>query len=202
MRSDLYIPSTASGSIEKEVPQSMVLPLCSIRRRGFTQDMRWRDGFSRILEYFNLARLYLGIAVSASYSQQSPSFRDHSIFPPPKAEKGHGLFLAAVFLATRASKEPQRARHSRNRKQEDLPQRRKGAKVTGRVPSSRANARDLRKISPFGRNDTERHFACFASWRETFRDRSVREAHPTKTSTWLSTCLAQFAEGSIVLPHR
>ncbi len=30
---------------------------------------------------------------------------------------------------------------------------RKGAKVTGRDPSSRANARDLRKISPVGRND-------------------------------------------------
>jgi hypothetical protein len=30
----------------------------------------------------------------------------------------------------------------------------KGAKVTGLGSSSRANARDLRKISPFGRNDT------------------------------------------------
>jgi hypothetical protein len=29
----------------------------------------------------------------------------------------------------------------------------KGAKVMGLGPSSRANARDLRKISPFGRND-------------------------------------------------
>ena len=31
--------------------------------------------------------------------------------------------------------------------------------VTGQGPSSRANARDLRKISPFGRNDTRCHFA-------------------------------------------
>ena len=103
MHSDLPVTSTASGSIEEEVPQSMVLLLCSIRRRGFTQDMRWRDGFSRILEYFNLARLYFGITISASYSQQSPSFRDNSIFPPSKADKGYGLFLAAVSLATRAS---------------------------------------------------------------------------------------------------
>ena len=29
----------------------------------------------------------------------------------------------------------------------------------GRGLSSRANARDLRKISPFGRNDKVRHFA-------------------------------------------
>jgi hypothetical protein len=103
MRSDLSIPSTASDSTEEEVPQCMVPPLCSIRRRGITQDMRWRDGFSRILEYFNLTRLYFGIAISASYSQQSPSFRDHSTFPPPKTEKGHGLFLAAVPFATRVS---------------------------------------------------------------------------------------------------
>jgi hypothetical protein len=61
-----HIPNTADDGIEKEVPQSMVLPLCSIRRRGFTQDMRWRDGFSRILEYFNLARLYFGITISPS----------------------------------------------------------------------------------------------------------------------------------------
>jgi hypothetical protein len=103
MRSDLSIPSTASGSIEKEVPLSMVLPLCSIRRGGITQDMRWRDGFSRILEYFNLTHLYFGIAISASYSQQSPSFRDNSIFPPRKADKGYGLFLAAVSLVTRVN---------------------------------------------------------------------------------------------------
>ncbi|MDZ4341244.1 MAG: hypothetical protein U1E51_02260, partial [Candidatus Binatia bacterium] len=89
--------------VEEEVPQSMVLPLCSIRRLGITQDMRWRGGFSRILEFFNSNRLYFGIAVSASYSQQCPSFRDNSIFPPPKAEKGHGLFLAAVSLVTRVN---------------------------------------------------------------------------------------------------
>jgi hypothetical protein len=31
----------------------------------------------------------------------------------------------------------------------------KGAKVTGLCPSSRADARDLRKISPWGRNDNK-----------------------------------------------
>ena len=71
--------------------------------------MRWRGGFSRILEFFNLTRLYFGIAVSILFSQQRPSFRDNSIFPPPKADKGHGLFLAAVPLATRANRESQRA---------------------------------------------------------------------------------------------
>jgi len=65
--------------------------------------MRWKDGFSRILEFVNSTRLYFGIAVFILCSQQSPSFRDNSIFPPPKADKGHGLFLAAVSLATRAS---------------------------------------------------------------------------------------------------
>src|SRR3990172_11553794 len=52
----------------------------------------------------------------------------------------------------------------------------KGAKVTGRGPSSRADARDLRKISPFGRNDKGSFFACLASlrhgsghaWRDKF----------------------------------
>jgi len=50
MHSDLPIPNTAGNSIEKEFLQSIVPHLCSIRRRGFTQDMRWRGGFSRILE--------------------------------------------------------------------------------------------------------------------------------------------------------
>jgi beta-phosphoglucomutase-like phosphatase (HAD superfamily) len=36
------------------------------------------------------------------------------------------------------------------------------AKVTGRGPSSRADARDLRKISPFGRNDKGSFFASLA----------------------------------------
>ena len=58
MRSDLPIPNTAGHSIEKEVPQSMALPLCSIRRRGITQDMRWRGGFSRILE-FSIQPVYI-----------------------------------------------------------------------------------------------------------------------------------------------
>jgi len=39
----------------------------------------------------------------------------------------------------------------------------KGAKVMGLRPSSRANARDLRKISPFGRNDTARAWRPFGS---------------------------------------
>jgi hypothetical protein len=42
----------------------------------------------------------------------------------------------------------------------------KRAKVTGRRSSSRANARDLKKIFPFGRNDKEFFFALVASWRE------------------------------------
>jgi hypothetical protein len=41
------------------------------------------------------------------------------------------------------------------------------AKLTGRGPSSRANATDLRKISPFGRNDNESYFACLASLRRS-----------------------------------
>jgi hypothetical protein len=54
----------------------------------------------------------------------------------------------------------------------------KGAKVMGRGPSSRANARDLRRrflalletrISPFGRNDKEFFFACLASLRPRSR---------------------------------
>src|SRR3970040_1213144 len=44
----------------------------------------------------------------------------------------------------------------------------KDAKVTGRGSSSRANARDLRKISPFGRNDRGSFFACLVSWRDKF----------------------------------
>ena len=49
---------------------------------------------------------------------------------------------------------------------------RQGAKSQsdGHGPSSRANARDLRKISPFGRNDNPVSFAAFASLREIFRD--------------------------------
>ena len=43
----------------------------------------------------------------------------------------------------------------------------KAAKVTARGLSSRANARDLRKISPFGRNDKEFFLAYFAPWRES-----------------------------------
>ena len=41
----------------------------------------------------------------------------------------------------------------------------KAAKVAGQGPSSRANARDLRKISPVGRNDNEFFFACLAALR-------------------------------------
>lgn len=44
------------------------------------------------------------------------------------------------------------------------------AKVTGFSPSSRANARELRKISPVGRNDSPSHFfACFAPRSTSFR---------------------------------
>jgi hypothetical protein len=38
----------------------------------------------------------------------------------------------------------------------------KDAKVMGQSQSSRANARDLRKISPFGRNDKRSFFASLA----------------------------------------
>ena len=109
MHCDLPIPSTAGDSIEEEVPQSVVLPLCSIRRSGLTQDVRSKGGFSRILEFVSSTHLHFGIAISASWSQQSPSFRDNSISPPPKTDKGHGLFLAAVSLVTRVSKESQKA---------------------------------------------------------------------------------------------
>jgi hypothetical protein len=102
MRSGLPIPNTAGDSIEEEVPQSVVLPLLYPKAWDYSRyEMERR--FSRILEFFNLTRLYFGIAISPSYSKQTPSFRDNSIFPPPKADKGHGLFLAAVFLATRVS---------------------------------------------------------------------------------------------------
>ena len=39
-------------------------------------------------------------------------------------------------------------------------------KVTGQSPSSRANARDLREISPFGRNDNDSDLCVFAPLRE------------------------------------
>jgi hypothetical protein len=45
-----------------------------------------------------------------------------------------------------------------------LAPRRQERQVTGQGPSSRANARDLGKISPFGRNDKR-----FAPLREIFR---------------------------------
>jgi hypothetical protein len=43
--------------------------------------------------------------------------------------------------------------------------RREGA---GRGPSSRANVRDLRKISPFGRNDINSELSVFAPLREEY----------------------------------
>src|SRR3990167_734152 len=55
-----------------------------------------------------------------------------------------------------------------------LAPRRQGAKVTGRGPSSRANARDLRKISPFGRNDKESFFPNLASLRLGGRNVRIR----------------------------
>ena len=69
------------------------------------------------------------------------------------------------------------AQRTKNMNSEDLPQRRQGAKVTGRGPSSRANARDLRKISPGacpelcrrGRNDIASELSVFAPWREIIR---------------------------------
>src|SRR5687768_13531032 len=49
---------------------------------------------------------------------------------------------------------------------------RQGAKAQsdGHGPSSRANARNLRKISPVGRNDNPFSFAAFAALREILRD--------------------------------
>ena len=63
----------------------------------------------------------------------------------------------------------------------------------GQCPSSRADARDLKKISPFGRNDIS--LLCALAQpsdlglirplaeplREIFRNRPVRIAHPTKS---------------------
>ena len=46
--------------------------------------------------------------------------------------------------------------------------------VTDRGPSSRANARDLKKISPFGRNDTECHFAPWRLGEKFSWSRSVQ----------------------------
>jgi hypothetical protein len=53
-----------------------------------------------------------------------------------------------------------------------LSQSREDAKVTGRRPSSRTDVRDLRKISPFGRNDNKYELCAFAPWREIFRIRA------------------------------
>jgi len=39
-------------------------------------------------------------------------------------------------------------------------------KVTGQSPSSRADASDLRKISPLGRNDNDSDLCAFAPLRE------------------------------------
>ena len=47
--------------------------------------------------------------------------------------------------------------------------RRKG---DGPSPSPRVTATDLRKISPFGRNDSASELGPFAPWRESFRFRS------------------------------
>ena len=46
--------------------------------------------------------------------------------------------------------------------------------MTGRGPSSQANARDLRKISPFGRNDKESFFPNLASLRLGGRNDRIR----------------------------
>ncbi len=61
-----------------------------------------------------------------------------------------------------------RVRFAHRSVSEYLSQRREGAKVTGRGPSSRANARDLRKISPFGRNDINSELSVFAPLREKY----------------------------------
>jgi hypothetical protein len=51
--------------------------------------------------------------------------------------------------------------------------------VTGRSPTSRAKARDLRKISPVGRNDNDSELGVFAPWREILRLRIIsREEDP------------------------
>jgi hypothetical protein len=52
-----------------------------------------------------------------------------------------------------------------------LAPRRQERKVTGQAPSSRTNVRDLRKISPLGRNDNL-PLAAFAPLREILRFRS------------------------------
>jgi len=55
-----------------------------------------------------------------------------------------------------------------------LAPRREERKVTGHVPSSRTNVRDLRKISPFGRNDNAAPLRSFGS----AQDRLLRESLP------------------------
>jgi hypothetical protein len=66
--------------------------------------------------------------------------------------------------------------NSRNRKPNYLPQRRQGAKVMNPCPSSRANARDLKKISSCGRNDISSGLGVFAPLREHIR---IRESSIT-----------------------
>src|SRR3970282_1089509 len=95
---------------------------------------------------------------------------------------------------------PQRAQRTQKQKSDYLPQRRQGAKVTGRGPSSRANARDLRKISPFGRNDKESFFPNLASLRLGGRNVRIRAflapgkfAHAAQIITDSS---AKFANGN------
>src|SRR3990172_12005382 len=62
--------------------------------------------------------------------------------------------------------------------------RRQERKVTGHNPSSRANARDLRKISPFGRNDIARTLRLCAS--NVFRIRFwILDCRTIQESTFL-----------------
>ena len=70
--------------------------------------------------------------------------------------------------------------------------RRKDAKVTGRCPSSRTNARDLREISPSGRNDNDSELGALASWREEYPSpRFLQSGKFAQASQTVSFCTGQ-----------
>jgi hypothetical protein len=72
---------------------------------------------------------------------------------PPMAPfaKGGGPKDRGIFASSRHFHK--RAQRTQKRDRNIFRQGAKAAKLTGRCPSSRANVRDLGKISPFGRND-------------------------------------------------
>ena len=93
MRSDSPLPSTAGDSIEEEVTRSVALPFCSIQRSGRTQDLRWKGGFSRILEFVSSTRLHFGIAVSSLFYRRVHRSEMIAIFSLIKSIKVMVCFL-------------------------------------------------------------------------------------------------------------